>query len=166
MPPITPGSAVSVMRSVTRSSLATLAMPSGMPMPRLTTPPATSSSAARRAMILRSLIAIGTSRFIGTRISPAKAALYGSTKVCMWYSGFSATTTQSTRHAGDLHLPWRQRAALDDALDLHDDDAAGVVRRHCQRQRFERQRLALHRDVAVGVGAGAAHERDIDGEAL
>ena len=51
-------------------------------------------------MILRSLIAIGTSRFIGTRISPAKAALYGSTKVCMWYSGFSATTTQSTSTPG------------------------------------------------------------------
>ena len=37
------------------------AMPSGMPMPRLTTLLALSSNAARRAMILRSLIAIGGS---------------------------------------------------------------------------------------------------------
>ena len=51
-------------------------------------------------MILRSLIAIGASEVIGTRISPAKAALYGSAKVCMWYSGFSATTTQSTSTPG------------------------------------------------------------------
>ena len=36
----------------------------------------------------------------GTRISPANAALYGSPNVCMWYSGFSATTTQSTRMPG------------------------------------------------------------------
>ena len=34
-----------------------------------------SSSAARRAMILRSPIGSGASVFIGTRISPAKAAL-------------------------------------------------------------------------------------------
>ena len=36
-PPIIPGSAVSVIRSVIFSSLATFAMPSGMPIPRLTT---------------------------------------------------------------------------------------------------------------------------------
>ena len=53
------------------------------PMPRLTTPFACSSSAARRAMILRSLIGIGVSELTGTRISPAKPALYCSTKVCM-----------------------------------------------------------------------------------
>ncbi len=73
-PPITPGSAVMVMRSMTRSSAATAAMPSGMPMPRLTTALASSSSAARRAMILRSSISSGLSVFMGTRISPAKAA--------------------------------------------------------------------------------------------
>ena len=37
MPPTTPGSAVSVSRSMTFSSAATLETPSGMPMPRLTT---------------------------------------------------------------------------------------------------------------------------------
>ena len=92
MPPITPGSAVSVSRSITSSSVATSATPSGMPMPRLTTLLGLSSSAARRAMILRSLIAIGSTLPAGTRISPANAALYGSANVCMWYSGFSATT--------------------------------------------------------------------------
>ena len=54
------GSAVSVSKSVIFSSLATFAMPSGMPMPRLTTLFASSSSAARRAMIFRSLISIGS----------------------------------------------------------------------------------------------------------
>ena len=75
MPPITPGSVESVMRSSTRSSLATLAIPSGMPMPRFTTLLGFNSSAARRAMILRSLIPMGSRDVIGTRISPAKAAL-------------------------------------------------------------------------------------------
>ena len=75
MPPITPGSAVSVMRSMTRSSAATAATPSGMPMPRLTTALGRSSSAARRAMNLRSFSGIGATLAAGTRISPAKAAL-------------------------------------------------------------------------------------------
>jgi len=81
-PPMTPGSAVSVRRSRMFSSFATLAMPSGMPMPRLTTLLALSSSAARRAMILRSFIGIGATDAIGTLISAAKAALYGSANVC------------------------------------------------------------------------------------
>ena len=54
MPPMMPGSAVSVRYFSTRSSAATAATPSGMPMPRLTTPPGGSSKAQRRAMILRS----------------------------------------------------------------------------------------------------------------
>ena len=74
-PPMTPGSAVMVIRSMTFSSVATLAMPSGMPMPRLTTALARSSSAARRAMILRSSISIGAMPDMGTRSSPEKAGL-------------------------------------------------------------------------------------------
>ncbi len=75
MPPITPGSAVSVIRSTMPSSAATLATPSGMPMPRLTTLFGRNSSAARRAMILRSDIAsVGTIE-AGTRISPEKPGL-------------------------------------------------------------------------------------------
>jgi hypothetical protein len=70
-PPITPGSAVRVMRSMICSSAATLPTPSGMPMPRFTTALAVSSSAARRAMILRSLIGIGAIADMGTLISPA-----------------------------------------------------------------------------------------------
>ena len=71
-----------------------------MPMPRFTTSLRFSSSAARRAIHLRALIAIGASVFTGTRISPANAALYWVTKVCMWCSGLSATTTQSTSTPG------------------------------------------------------------------
>ena len=58
-----------------RSSLATLATPSGMPMPRLTTAFAFSSIAARRAMILRSLIAIWGMEDEGMRTSPEYAGL-------------------------------------------------------------------------------------------
>ena len=66
--------------------------------------------------------------------------------------------------AGDLDLPRVERAALGDPLDLHDDDAARVARRHRDGQRLERERLLLHRDVAVGIGGGSAHDADIDRE--
>ena len=69
-----------------------MATPSGMPIPRLTMLSGCNSIAARRAMILRSESSIGAIDDIGTRISPEYAALYASAKVCMWYSGFSATT--------------------------------------------------------------------------
>ena len=69
-PPITPGSVVSVSSSLIFSSAATLAMPSGMPMPRFTTLLTRSSSAARRAMILRSSSASAADALAGTRISP------------------------------------------------------------------------------------------------
>ena len=75
MPPTTPGSAVRVSRSITFSSAATSATPSGMPMPRLTMLLGLSSSAARRAMILRSDIGIAAIVEAGTRISPENAAL-------------------------------------------------------------------------------------------
>jgi len=55
--------------------LATLAMPSGMPMPRLTTLLGRISKAARRAMILRSESGIAAIDCSGTRISPLKAGL-------------------------------------------------------------------------------------------
>jgi hypothetical protein len=46
-----------------------------MPMPRFTTALGVSSMAARRAMILRSLISIGSRDDMGMRISPEKAGL-------------------------------------------------------------------------------------------
>jgi hypothetical protein len=69
-PPITPGSAVSVSRSLSFSSAATAATPSGMPMPRLTTLFGRSSSAARRAITLRRHMSNGRSWREGTRCSP------------------------------------------------------------------------------------------------
>ena len=80
----------------------------------------------------------------------------------MWSSRRSATTTQSTSDARDLDLTRVQAAALGNTLDLHDNAAPGVVRGHGDGQRLQRQRLALHRDVAVGIGGGAAHDADID----
>ena len=83
MPPIVPGSVVSVKRSKIFSSAATFATPSGMPTPKLTTSFALSSSAARRAMIFRSPSGIGGSDESGTRIWPEYDGLYCSPKVCM-----------------------------------------------------------------------------------
>ena len=57
------------------SSVATLATPSGMPIPRFTMLLADSSIAARRAMILRSESSIGAIDDIGTRNSPENAGL-------------------------------------------------------------------------------------------
>ena len=41
-----------------------------------------------------------------------------------------------------------------------------LLRRHGDGQRLQRQRLALHGDVAVRVGGGAADDADIDREGL
>jgi hypothetical protein len=70
-----PGSAVRVTYVSTFSSAATAATPSGMPIPRFTTPPGGSSKAQRRATILRSSSAIGLIRSSGTRWRPEKAWL-------------------------------------------------------------------------------------------
>ena len=70
------------------------------------------------------------------------------------------------QNAGNFYLPRVQRATLGDAFDLHDDDAAGVARRHRDGLRFQRQRLLLHGDIAVRIGRRAANDADIDREGL
>ena len=75
MPPTSPGSAVRVICDRMFSSAATDATPSGMPMPRFTTPFSGSSNAARRAMILRGLKAMRGSDSSGTLSSPENAGL-------------------------------------------------------------------------------------------
>ncbi|OPZ54238.1 MAG: hypothetical protein BWY91_01691 [bacterium ADurb.BinA028] len=69
IPPTIPGSVVRVIRSMTCSSAATVDTPSGIPIPRFTTPPSGNSMAARRAAILRSFIGIGGMRSNGMRTS-------------------------------------------------------------------------------------------------
>ena len=59
-----------------------------------------------------------------------------------------------------------QAAGFGQALDLHDHHAAGIMRRHGDRLRFQGQRLALHADVAERVRGGAADDADIDREAF
>ena len=164
MPPITPGSAVIVSRSMIFSSAATLATPSGMPMPRLTTLLGFSSSAARRAMILRSDIGIGGDRRRRHADLAGERRAVGLGERLHVVLGLLGDDDAVDEDAGDLHLPRIERAALGDALDLRDDDAARVARRHRDREAFERERLALHRDVAVGIGGGAAHDADVDRE--
>ena len=63
-----------------------------------------------------------------------------------------------------LDLPRVERAALGDAFDLHDDQTARVAYRHGDRQRFERERLLFHGDVAFGIGGRAPDDADIDRE--
>ena len=70
------------------------------------------------------------------------------------------------QHAGHLDLARVQRAALGDALDLRDDHAARIARGHRDGQRLQRQRLALHGQVAVGVGRGGADDAHLDREGL
>jgi hypothetical protein len=67
---------------------------------------------------------------------------------------------------GDLHLSRIESAAFGDALDLHDNEAAAVARRHRDGQALQRERFALHRDVAVRVRRGASHDCDIDWQCL
>ena len=158
-PPITPGSAVSVSRSLTFSSAATAATPSGMPMPRFTTLFGAQLHGRARAMTLRR--PIGSARRTAT--SPRRPGCRRREGLRV-VSGASATTTQSTSTPGILTCAGLSAAALGDALDLRDDQAAAVV--HRDRQPVERERLALHRDVAVRVGGGAADDGDMDRERL
>ena len=59
-------------------------------------------------------------------------------------------------HAGNLHVTRIEHAVSTDALDLRDHEPVGVLGRHRQRKIVERQRFALHGDVAAQVGGGAA----------
>ena len=127
---------------------------------------ASSSSAARRAMILRSshlqrLQRVHRAR--GSRRRSRRSRAREGLHVILRPLGDDDAVDQDAR---DLHLPRIQAAALGDALDLRDDEAAAVVRGHGDGQRLQRQRLALHGDVAVGIGGGAAHDADIDREVL
>ena len=55
-----------------------------------------------------------------------------------------------------------KRSRLGDPLHLHDHQPAGVVHRGGDGQGLQKERLALHGDVAVRVGGGAPKERDVE----
>ena len=71
------------------------------------------------------------------------------------------------QHAGDLHLA-RARASPPRAMrsTWAITKPPRVLGRHRGGQVVERQRLALHGDVAGRVGRGAADQRDVDREGL
>ena len=52
-----------------------------------------------------------------------------------------------------------------DAFHLDDDDSAGVLSCLRHGERFQRQRLSLHGDVALLVGSRPTQQRDVDGKA-
>ena len=61
-------------------------------MPRLVMAPGISSSAARRAITLRSSSGMDSSVLTGTFTSPKKAALNGVLMLSMWFCGCATTT--------------------------------------------------------------------------
>jgi hypothetical protein len=63
-----------------------------------------------------------------------------------------------------LDLPRVERAAVSYSLDLCDNQAARVARGHRDCQHFECKRRLFHRNVAIGVGGGAANDADVDRE--
>ena len=65
------------------------------------------------------------------------------------------------QHAGHAHVMRLQRAVLDDALDLRDDDAAIVARRQRLLEPAEIGALVLVGEVAALVRRGGADDRDL-----
>ena len=68
------------------------------------------------------------------------------------------------QHARHFHLTRIERAAFGNALNLRDHDAAGITRGHGDGERFERQRLLFHCQIAVGVAGRSPDDADIDRE--
>ena len=68
------------------------------------------------------------------------------------------------QNAGDLDLARIEAAAFGHPLDLRDDDAAGIMRRHGNGERLQRQRLLLHGEIAVGIAGRGADDADVDRE--
>ena len=64
------------------------------------------------------------------------------------------------------HLARVERFRGGNPLHLRDDEPAGIPRRHGDRQIVEGQRLALHGDVAGGIGGRAAQQRDLNRKRL
>jgi hypothetical protein len=63
--------------------------------------------------------------------------------------------------AGNLHLTWVERTALDHSFDLGNHQTAAVARSHGDGQALDGQRLTLETEVAVGIAAGGADDADM-----
>ena len=160
-----PGSAVSVRYLSTFSSVGTAATPSGMPMPRFTTPPRRQleSAPARDDLALVE----------GRRLDPVQRHPLPAREGVVVGRRVGLTMVLGLRHhhavhqhAGDLHLARAQGLSRRDALDLGDDEPPRVLGRHGDGEVVEGQRLPFHGDVAGGIGGGAADQRDVDRERL
>ena len=163
IPPITPGSAVSVMRSAIFSSLA-------IGRHALGHADAEIDDAVGRQLERRAA-GDDLARAVPHRRQRAGArADFGRIgRIVLGREGLPVVLRLRHHHAIDhharhLHLPRIERAALGDALDLRDDDAAGIARRHGDGQSLERQRLLLHGQIAVGIAGGRPDDPDIDRE--
>ena len=63
---------------------------------------------------------------------------------------------------GNHHFFGRQRSSGSDALHLGNDQTAGVLRRHGDRQHVESQRLTFHGDIALRIGRGTADQGNVN----
>ena len=115
-------------------------------------------------MTFRSVSSSGGTGLRTRRSSPLSAAEYGVPNVCQWCPGCEDDAVD--QNARDLHLARAQAAAFGHPLHLDDDQAAGVVHRGGHGERLDDQRLALHGDVAVRIGGGAAQQRHIERQRL
>ena len=70
---------------------------------------------------------------------------------------------QPNQLASYYYLARVERVVRREPLDLGDHEAAGIPRRRGDGEVVEDERLALHGDVAVGVGGGAPDEGHVDG---
>ena len=112
-------------------------------------PPIGSSNAQRRAMTLRSSSGIGSSASSRHPEFAGVGRVVGGAVGLLVVLGLGPRTTQSTSTPGTWTCRGFSASWRADALDLRDHEAAGVLRGHGEREVVERQRLALHGDVAA-----------------
>src|SRR5664280_3878239 len=161
IPPMPPASTVRVTRCRMPSSLATEAMPSGIPIPRLTTELGLRNIAALRAMTLRGVRVMegidSSAMVVSARVGRVEGLGERLLVVFRWAQHHGVD--QDPR---DLHLAGADDAARRGAFHLDDDQAAGVLDRLGDGQGIEGDGLAFHGDVALGVRGGSAEQCDVD----
>ena len=165
MPPITPGSAVSVRWSRMRSSAATAATTSGTPIPRLINAAQRQfeSTSARDELALVKRRSRNTVR-ADTDLAGVGGVVGGSVRLSV--RAFRGEYHAVDQYARNHDSPGVKRPARGDPLHLGDNEPVRVSCGHRGRLCIEHERLALHRDVAVGIGRGTANQRHIDRKRL
>ena len=157
-PPTGPCSIVQVTWPCRPSSIRMRGTSAETPKPSAATSPTASSIAARRAITFSMPNGSASSAPRSTLTSPGQSRIVGRLRRLHLVRVDHHDVDQ---RAGHVHLAGRQRGRRLAPLDLRDHQAAGVARGERQIERAERRRLVLHRDVAAGIGGGAADDRHV-----